>query len=283
MDGVEHLEHMNSLTQTFSVLADTKHPVDPLALHVLSDLEPEEVEKFQSWWLDVCLSRRVEIMLALQDISEDRPGFIFDQIARIALLTDPSGEVRAEAIPNLRDDPSEGLMNTLVQVMQQDPSHACRAAAARGLGKYVYLHETDDLPLKQGRRVVGALLKVVERDTELLVRCMALESLGFSSCVKVQDIIEDACQDGDEISLCSALRAMGRSYDADQWGNSILEALTHSSAHVLLSAIYASCSLRFSTAVDELLILIYGPSVTSRLRQSKLWTRLVGKKAIGSD
>ena len=55
---------MNSLTQTFSVLADTKHDVYPLALYVLSDLDPEEVEKFQSWWLFLGLSRRVEIMLA---------------------------------------------------------------------------------------------------------------------------------------------------------------------------------------------------------------------------
>lgn len=259
MNDKDALERKISLRQALSVLTDADCPVDSLALCSLSDLEEEDLQEFHSHWLNISLLRRLDIMLGLEKIADERPFLIFDHIARDVLAMDPSGEVRSVAIANLGEDCSLDLIELLIQVMHNDSVFACRAAAAAGLGKYVYLYETDDLPPEQGRMVVSALLQVMRADPEKLVRCNALESLGFSSSVDVITLIEEASQDRDVQILSSALRAMGRSYDVDRWGISVLESFAHSSQQVRRAAIHASGELRLLDAVDQLVDLIYDP------------------------
>ena len=253
MKTAESQQVIPSLKQALSSLVDTQFPMDTLALHAFSDVSIKELAEFQLAWMETGSARRVDIMQALRDLANESPILDFDQIARTVILIDPSARVRAAAVSTLSDDNNIDIIDPLIQMMQHDPDPSCRSAAAGSLGKYVYLYETGDLSSDHGTLIVETLLDVTECDVENEVRCRALESLGFSSRPEVPPIIKANLKHDDELSVSSSIRAMGRSYDAERWGQDILYALKHPSSQVRQAAVRASGEIQLRLAVDDLI------------------------------
>ena len=159
-------------------LRDTSQPVPMASLYHLSDLAGADLTAFEAFWPELTTERRAAIVQNLQEISEANFEVSFDAVFRLA-LEDESPESRAVAIRALWDSEDPTLMAPLIDFMLHDPDPLVRAAAASGLGRYVYLGELEELPAAQVKRVEDNLLAVINGDDELEVRRRALEGAGL--------------------------------------------------------------------------------------------------------
>lgn len=143
-------------------------------------------------------------------------------------LDDKDPQVRATAIEGLWYHADPSLIERLIEMAEQDPSPAVRAAAISGLGIYVYEGEMadyefdwgpmteimreDELPEEDFLRVRDYLLGVYEDEARTTdERRFALEALSFLGDREVANLIEEAYHRPEREMKLSALFAMGRS------------------------------------------------------------------------
>jgi HEAT repeat protein len=135
--------------------------------------------------------------------------------------------VRIAAIRGLWYLPDSGLIDRLIEMIDQDPSAEVRAAAVSGLGIYVYEGQMaafeDDLDdsemLDEGavsvsdlERLRSFLLDVYADETRTLdERRFAVESLSFLNDPEIGDLIQQTYHRPEKDMKVSALFAMGRS------------------------------------------------------------------------
>jgi len=101
--------------------------------------------------------------------------------------------------------------------------------------------------------VEDALLAAAQQDEHRLAKRMAMEALGYSSRPEVPAIIKNAYSQHDPQWVASALFAMGRSADPEQWQEDVLYALDHDNAVIRLAAVEAAGELSLESARPALL------------------------------
>ena len=249
-------------------LLDDSEIVKPIYLYRLSNLKPAELSQLESVWEQIPIQRRRDLFTDLETFAEADALLFFEKIGLLG-LTDPDGEVRILAIQLLDVEESPHLCGPLLRITDLDEHPRVRAAAAAGLGKYLYMGETDSISELLFQRVEKTLLQLHQEDEDPLVGQATLESLGFSSRPEVIGMIEDALTSGDEDWQSSALVAMGRSANPN-WRADVLEMLDHDSHLIRMEAVRAAGGLEIKEAGPILIDLL--EEADPDLRATIIWS-----------
>lgn len=240
-----------SFDELLTALLDEATPLHPRYLYRLSDLEGEEVDRLVEVWPKLPLWRRQALMEDLEELGTKDDLLSFESIGRYA-IKDSDPRVRTLAVRLLWEFDADDLRLIFMDLLETDPEAEVRAAAASGLGQYVYFGEVDELTLDQLHHVEERLLFAVNHDEAPTVRRKALESLGYSSRPEVPGLIERAFQSEDKDWMVTALLAMGRSMDP-RWEESVLSKLNSKIPAVRAEAARAAGELEIADSLASLI------------------------------
>jgi HEAT repeat protein len=234
-----------------AALLDEESPLQPKYLYRLSDLEDEEVTRLVEVWPNLPLRRRQALMEDLEDLGLADDLLSFESIGRHAIKDDDT-LVRASAVRLLWEFDSDDLRVIFMNLLENDPAADVRAAAASGLGQFVYSGELEELEEDELHKLEHHLLQAIDRDDSPVVRRKALESLGFSSNSEVAGLIEQAYQSEDRDWMVTALLAMGRSMDS-RWEEPILSELKSKIPAIRAEAARAAGELEITASTASLI------------------------------
>jgi HEAT repeat protein len=251
-------------------LLDDSRPFPPRFLHSFSDISAENLVSLKKVWNQADSKRRASLVADLEPLQEADTLLNFDDFAQFGLNdTDPS--VRCHAIQLLWESEDTHLVPNLIYLLQQDPSDSVKAAAANGLGKFVYLGELDEIPANLLKEIEDKLLNTLQTAKSQEVQLKTLEALGFSSLEEVKKLIQKAYQEKDARWLASALFAMGRSSD-QQWESQISEMIDHHDEEVKVEAIRAAGELELINLRDTIIEKATDADEVWDVRMAAIWS-----------
>lgn len=224
-------------------------------LYIFSRLDKKDLQVFQQNWPNIPTQRRQEVMQELVEICEANFEVSFDPVFFLG-MGDEDAQVRASAINGLWENETIALIKPLIHLLRSDPASQVRATAASALGKFVYLHELEELDQPQGLLVEEALLATIHQPLEDdEVRRRAIEAISYSSEANIIDIIENAYYDDNEKMQVSAIFAMGRNADA-RWRPRVLAELDNPIVEIRFEAVRACGELELKEAMPRLVSLV---------------------------
>ena len=241
-------------SQVIEELLDNSKIFSPVYLHRFSDLTALDLKALKEAWPKVDPRRRYNLMEDLEELSEADTLMCFDELCFMA-LEDEEPQVRAAAIRMLWETNDTGFSRRLVEIAENDPDEIVRAAAASGLGLYIYLGEIEEIPQEQLNQLEDTLLKITQGSDTRLVRRRALEALGFSSRPEVPGLIERAYINKELDWRTSALFAMGRSADT-RWKKQVIDSLGDPEPEIRFQAIRAAGELELKSARQPIMELL---------------------------
>jgi HEAT repeat protein len=256
-----------TIEELIDALCDENNVLPPRYLYRFSDMMDSEIEKLGEAWAKIPDWRRRALMEDLEDLGERDDLLSFESVARLA-LRDSQAVTRLSAVRTLWEYDGRDIGNLFVDLLRHDPDIEVRAAAASGLGKFVYAGEVGELPAAFLDKIVNLLMEVVESDGNNLVRRRALESLGYAERSEIPVMIRKAFENGEKEWAASALAAMGHSADRS-WAASITDSLDSTHPIVRSEAARAAGELALKKAVPKLLEMLDDPD--NNARDSAIW------------
>lgn len=263
-------------SELIAALLDNSKPFAPRYLYRLSGLEGDEARQLFDSWPEVEAARRRALIEDLENLEESNTLVSFKRIFENA-LDDEDPQVRVRAIRALWEYDDSALIQPLMTMLDDDPEVSVQAQAAAGLGKFVWLGEIEEISHKSLDMIIDKLLAVMaDKQIAPAIRVKTLASLGFASHPKVEALITDAYENGDEEWLRSSLIAMERSAD-NQWAPHVINNLYHEDTEVRLAAINAAGELEISEAVPMMIEMLQDNEEEIR------WTAAWSLSKIGGD
>lgn len=254
--------------QLLDALLDTDNPFPARYLYRLSDLDPVELKSLAEIWPKLPPWRRIALMEDVEQLGEKDTLLSFEALARFT-IQDSDPQVRTLAVRALWEYEDPHLAPILLNLLETDPYAEVRAAAASGLGKFVYLGEVEDLPKRTLRKIEDSLLGLVNGQDEAVVRRNALEALGYSGRKEVPPLIRAAYYSDDQEWTASALFAMGRSCE-ERWSPLVMAMLDSLLPKLREEAARAVGELEIHGALPHLLELLDDPDEDARL--ASIWS-----------
>lgn len=251
-------------------LLNKKAPFPPAMLYFFSDIIQEDLDRLEEIWPDVWTERRRGLLEDMEQLAENDTLLFFDHVA-IMCLQDEDPVARATAVRLLWQSHDEKLVPKFLNLLKEDPIAIVRAAAATGLGIFVYLGELEEIKESTYKNVVKNLIQVHEGSDDQLVRRRALESLGYASHPDVAAFIQRAYDTNDEEWLQSALFAMGRSFDK-RWTDSVLRMIDHPDGLVRYEAVRAAGELEAEEAREPIFDLLEEGTDDNELYFAAIWS-----------
>lgn len=248
-------------------LLDIDTPIKPRFLYRLSDLDDEDLSLFLETWPQLPLWRQKALLEDLQEMGIIDNLLSFESIGR-SMVSDGDPHIRHLAVKILWEFDHRDLIPVFIQLLESDPDADVRAAAAIGLGQFVYLGELDLLPKEMMRELEDRLLLAIREDQTSLVQRRALESVSYSSRSEIADLIESAFASQDHEMIASALIAMGRSMDS-RWENTVLSMLNNKLPIIRAEAARAAGELEIKDAISTLVELTEDSE--ENVRQAAIW------------
>lgn len=256
--------------QVLTALLDNSRPFPARFLHSFSDISAEDLNTLKNIWPQVETVRRTTLLSDLESLQEADTLLNFNDFSRFALLDENEG-VRSNAIRLLWESENPHLVPVLMHLLQHDPSELVKAAAATGLGKFVYLGELDEIPRNLLAEIEDALVNALKSPIGKEIQRKSLESLGFSSRGEVKEFIQKAFQEKDTRWISSALFAMGRSADRC-WEQQVSEMIDHHDDEVRVEAIRAAGELELVNLRDALIEKATDDEETWDVRMAAIWS-----------
>jgi len=230
----------------------------------LSELDSGEMSLLVQSWNSIARERRLYIVQRLTELADRDVSLNFHGVMRYC-LTDSDAEIRKEAIRGLWECEEPSLIESLINLLENDTSEAVRVEAALALGRFAMLAEHGTIKPEHGSRVARSLLDVSKDVSHSLeVRQQALESVASMSLPEVSEAIKSAYHSGDERLKASALRAMGISCDSS-WMTILLRELSSTDTDMRHEAVEALGRIEEEDAVPHLAELIYDKDIEVRL------------------
>ena len=248
-------------------LLDDTSTIEPQLISRLSDLEGESHQKIRALWPRISLERRLALLEDMDSLVEENHIFSFEGISKIA-IDDDNPQVRFLAVRSLAIYETTELIPDLLQRVENDQDLNVRAVCAFSLGKFAHLAELDQLPAHTKNSIQACLFNIVNGDDEDIVRCQALESLGFITHIELPTIIREAFESGDTSWQASALCAMGRSCDS-RWAPQVEVMLENPLPLLRIEAVRAAGELTLSSTKSQLLELL--DDSISEIRLAAIW------------
>ena len=253
----------------------------PLSLRAIlrdfSDLEISEINQLAEIWPKIPAWRRKALLEDVQELGEEDTILSFENLLTFA-LQDRDPQVRLPALRGLWDYESPRLVPTFLDLLSNDSDVQVRAAAAGGLGHYVYLGEVENLPKQTLQSIEERLLEAAKGNDQAEVRRNALEALGYSSKEEVGTLIDQAYQSGDREWVASALFAMGRSAN-ERWRPQVKIMLNSQFPALRAEAARAAGELEMGSSIPRLLELLDDPDDQTRLASIWSLSQLGGENA----
>ena len=266
-EDYDHYEEPVDMNEVIDAFLDVDTTFPPRYLYRLSGLEGLDLEQFIEAWPDVAAARRERLLEDLEILADTTTHLDFDNVFKLG-LKEASAHARRLSIRGLWESDDPAIARLLLEMLELDPELDVRVQAARGLGKFVYLGEMEEISPKMSEQVTDRLLEIANAGAPEGVRRAALEALGFSSRAEVTRLIESAVNQDKEDWLISALVAIGRSANS-QWAPTVIENFTHDSPEIRLEAAQAAGLLASQSAAAHLLHLIDDPE--QEVRQAAIW------------
>jgi HEAT repeat protein len=259
-------------------LANEEAEIHRAKLSELSDLDSEHVNLFLDAWPRISVSRRRMLIDELGQLADDQIELRFEAI-NLAVLDDEDASVRLQAVRNLWEFDGSSFASSLKQMLELDDSDEVRVAAARALGRFIYLHELDKLKGASGPELEKALIQSAEKDSSQEVRLESLTALGFSSNPEVPELILSAYQAGEEAQLLASLKAIGHSAN-DRWRELVIEQLHNPIPEIRAEAVRAAGELELSDTLDD--VVDHLDDVSDPVREAAIWAlgQLGGNEAL---
>ncbi|MBG7609985.1 MAG: HEAT repeat domain-containing protein [Anaerolineae bacterium] len=248
-------------------LLDDSSIIDSQVITRLSDLEGESYQKVRSLWPSIALERRLAMLEDMDSLVEENHILSFEAISKIA-IQDESPQVRFIAVRSFAVYETTEMIPDILTRVDHDPDINVRTACAFTLGKFAQLGELDQLPSHTVKAVQECLFNIVNDDDEDIVRCQALESLGFFTHRDIPTIIQGAFESGDSIWQASALCAMGRSCNS-QWAPQVEIMLNNPVPLLRYEAVRAAGELHLSSTKSQLLELL--DDSIGEIRLAAIW------------
>jgi len=246
------------IKETFIEIGSSDKPLLNSKLTELSNLNSEELELFQHFWMLIEPKRRRLIVHRLVELAEDNLELNFDSIFKYC-LGDLDDEVRSKAIEGLWENEETSLINPLISLLEQDNSETVQATAAIALGKFVMLAEHNKLRSDYVSRIQEALLAVIDDENKTVeIRRRTLEAIAPLSLPQVKAAIMEAYQSPNSKLRISSVYAMGKNCDSF-WLRILLKELDNADAEVRYEAAGACGELEEVEAVPRLIMLINDP------------------------
>jgi HEAT repeat protein len=255
-------------SEVVRALLDPDNPVPPRCLYRLSDLIPEDLSRLETAWPDIPAWGRKALMEDVETLGEGDSLLSFETIGRFA-IRDEDPQVRLPAVRTLWEFEEPDLATIFLNMAQNEPDTAVRAAAVSGLGRFVYAGEIEELAPELLQAIEDRLLQIARSGEPTLVRRRALEAMGFSSREEVPGLIETAYASGDKDWIASALFAMGRSAN-ERWQAQVLAMLDNPLPVLRSEAARAAGELEISASVPRLLDLLEDPDPETR--RASIWS-----------
>lgn len=268
MDSIYQKEY--GFTEVQKALLNNEAPVPAAMLYFFSDILQEDLCRLVSVWPQVLTERRRGLLEDMETLAEGDTLLFFDPVA-IMCLNDADPVVRATAIRLLWQSQNEALVPRLIKLMKEDPEAIVRAAAATGLGLFVYLGEVEEIRKSTYDQLLESLIQTHLSADDVLVRRRSLESLGYASHPEVPAFIQRAYDTDDEEWLQSALFAMGRSYN-ERWVPSVLKMIDHPDSLVRYEAVHAAGELEAEEAREFLFDLLEEGTEDEDLYFAIIWS-----------
>lgn len=256
-----------TIDELITVLRDGNAILSPHYLYRFSDMPDQEIEKLTQAWESIPEWRRKALMEDLEDLGEKDDLLSFEAVARLA-LRDHHPLTRLSAVRALWEFDSRDLVQIFINIIQHDPDDTVRAAAAHGLGRFVYAGEVGEIPETILNSIVTFLVEIVQGQDATLVRRNALVSLGYSERSEIPGLIKKAYESGEKEWIASALVAMGHSADS-QWSAIIISSLESPHPIIRSEAARASGELAIKKAVPRLLEMLDDPD--NYAREAAIW------------
>jgi HEAT repeat protein len=244
-----------SAEEAVSELKNTGETVNNSTLSALSNLTPEELDLFKNMWIAIDSQRRRQIITRLVELAEDNLEFNFDSIYKYC-LKDEDSEVRCQAIVGLWENEEASLIDTLINLLEQDISENVQAAAAEALGKFAVLAECKKLRSDHVSKLHKALLEAIDdRNKPVEVSRRVLESAAPISLPRVKTAIKEAYQGGNPRLKISSIYAMGKSCDPS-WLGILLNETNSDDPEIRYEAAGACGELEEEAAVPRLIRMV---------------------------
>jgi HEAT repeat protein len=249
-------------------LLDEDTPFNPQYLYRLSDLDQEDLDIFLDTWPQMPSWRRRALMEDLQELGLVDTLLSFKRIGK-NLIADDDPYVRTLATQILWEFEDQDLIQLFLSLLGSDPEVEVRAAAATGLGQFVYFGEIDQLPESKLHEIEDRLIDAILKDPAVLVQSRALESVGYSSQREVPELIESSFSSEDQNVKASALIAMGRSMNP-RWEMDILSMLDDKLPVLREEAARAAGEVELKDAVPSLIELTEDSE--ENVRSAAIWS-----------
>jgi HEAT repeat protein len=236
-------------------LADESRAVRTIALARLSDLPRAEAAETYAQLTRLNPRRRLELVSMMTEQAEANVHLNFMAVLR-ECLNDGAAPVRKVAIDGLWEDERTSLVGPLVLLLTEDPAPEVRAAAAVSLGRFVLLGVLGEISDAYAERVARALRGAWSRPGEVVeVRRRALEGLAYTDEDGVDELIEAAYYDENDLMRQSAIFAMGRTADR-RWARLVMTELGSGDPGMRYEAAGAAGELALTAAVKPLIRLL---------------------------
>lgn len=240
---------------------------DPLPIHQLyrlSDMQTDDMALFDTGWTAVSDERRQVIVRHLADIAEDNFIVDFSPIF-IRGFNDSVAGVRIASLDGLWDTNDLKLIPPITELLHNDPDAGVQAAAAGALAHFVLMAEWGQLPERILPGLINSLLARYDHEkTADSVRRVVLEALGPAGHPRVNQIIEEAYENGDQPMQVSAVFAMGATADR-RWSATVMSEMESPYEEMRAEAARAAGAIGNSDFIERLAELAYDEDVAVRL------------------
>ena len=262
------MEEPTDFNEVMDAFLDDSSTFPPRYLSRLSGLEGLELEQLIETWPQASQTRRERLLEDLEALAEVIFHLDFDHIFQLG-LNETNSHTRQLAIRALWECPDEDLIPVFTKFLLSDPENDVRAAAARGLGKFIYLAEIEEIDFAFATTIPNQLVEVFHGGAAEVIQRGVLEALGYCSTARVGNLIEAAFEKDREDWLVSALVAAGRSGD-EQWIPQVVENLNHEATDVRLAAVESAGWIGAQEAATHLLHLIDDPE--EEIKFAAIWS-----------
>ena len=258
-------------------LLDKNKPFNPRFLNFFSDISEENLCIIQSIWSNVDRDRKINLLKDLESLIETNTLVSCDDFGLFA-LQDDDARIRSQAIPLLWECNDIKLISILINLLQNDSSCEVNASAAAALGKFVLLGELEEIPEESAILVQDLLFSEYRKTEEDSFRQRILESLGYSSDEKVNQLIKNALEKDNKEWHLSALLAIRRSAN-NIWEKVVVEKLTDLDSDIQIEAIKAVGELEIKLAKEQIIEFIENSTPDEELHIQAIWalSKISGK------
>lgn len=250
-------------------LLDIDHVFPARYLPFFSDISEQGFKAVREAWPLIPVERRISLLSDLELAMESDSLLSYDTLAKFA-LNDDEPNVRSRAISLMWESDDPDFLDSLVEILESDPSDLVQVSAAAGLGRFVLMGELDEIPCRLLKTAVSSLQKKQAGKPSKVVQQEILKSLSYTSSIELNQQIEQAHADPDLTWKLTAVIAMGRTAD-DRWESKVLREMESNTTAIQNEAVKAAGEIELESARLPLLDLLESGISDLELRLHVIW------------